>query len=44
VKIKYSYLEEQFKDYAKSIITLPVHQHLEEDIDYMVEKIRNFYG
>jgi len=29
---------------AKSIITLPVHQHLEEaDIDYMIEKIRAFY-
>ena len=33
------------EDQAKSIITLPVHQHLEEeDIDYMIEKIRNFYG
>jgi len=29
---------------AKSIITLPGHQHLEEaDIDYMIEKIKGFY-
>jgi dTDP-4-amino-4,6-dideoxygalactose transaminase len=29
----------------KSIITLPVHQHLtEEQIDYMIEKIRAFYA
>ena len=30
---------------AKSIITLPVHQHLkEEQVDYMVHKINEFYG
>jgi len=30
---------------AKSIITLPVHQHLEaEHIDYILEKITEFYG
>jgi dTDP-3-amino-2,3,6-trideoxy-4-keto-D-glucose/dTDP-3-amino-3,4,6-trideoxy-alpha-D-glucose/dTDP-2,6-dideoxy-D-kanosamine transaminase len=30
---------------AKSIITLPVHQHLEEEqIDYMIDKIKEFYG
>ena len=29
---------------ARSIITLPVHQHLEEpQIDYMIDKIREFY-
>jgi dTDP-4-amino-4,6-dideoxygalactose transaminase len=30
---------------AKSIITLPVHQHLEEEqVDYMIYKINEFYG
>jgi dTDP-4-amino-4,6-dideoxygalactose transaminase len=30
---------------AKSIITLPVHQHLkQEQIDYMIEMIRTFYS
>jgi dTDP-4-amino-4,6-dideoxygalactose transaminase len=30
---------------AKAIITLPVHQHLNEDqIDYIIEKIKAFYG
>jgi aminotransferase EvaB len=30
---------------SKTIITLPVHQHLvEEQIDYMVEKIKEFYS
>jgi aminotransferase EvaB len=30
---------------CKSIVTLPVHQHLsEEQIDYIVEKIRQFYS
>ena len=29
---------------AKSIITLPVHQHLkEEQVDYMIERIKEFY-
>jgi dTDP-3-amino-2,3,6-trideoxy-4-keto-D-glucose/dTDP-3-amino-3,4,6-trideoxy-alpha-D-glucose/dTDP-2,6-dideoxy-D-kanosamine transaminase len=30
---------------AKMIITLPVHQHLDENqIDYMIEKVKAFYG
>jgi dTDP-4-amino-4,6-dideoxygalactose transaminase len=30
---------------AKSIITLPVHQHLkEEEVNYMIEKIKEFYN
>jgi dTDP-4-amino-4,6-dideoxygalactose transaminase len=30
---------------ARSIITLPVHQHLEEEqVDYMIYKINEFYG
>jgi dTDP-4-amino-4,6-dideoxygalactose transaminase len=30
---------------ARSIITLPVHQHLEEEqVDYMIYKINKFYG
>jgi dTDP-4-amino-4,6-dideoxygalactose transaminase len=30
---------------CRTIITLPVHQHLtEEQIDYIIEKIRKFYS
>ena len=29
---------------AKSIITLPVHQHLQEDqVDYMIQKVKEIY-
>ena len=32
------------EEHCKTIITLPVHQHLTEDeLDYMIEHVRKFY-